>query len=93
MIFGMVVTVFGILLRALAEIKLEGNFSHIIRQEKSSSHQLVTTGIYRYFRHPSYTGWYYYLIGREIILHNGISFVITAVLFWIVLQARIKWVL
>lgn len=88
---GLFITVVGIILRACAEIKMEANFSHVIRQEKTNTHNLVTTGIYSFFRHPSYTGWFYYLIGREVILQNGIGFLLTSFLFWIVLQYRIMY--
>lgn len=86
---GFIVSLSGLILRAVAEIKMEANFSHIIRHERTNSHQLVTTGVYSVFRHPSYTGWYYFLVGREILLQNPFGFLISSLLNWIVLQARI----
>ena len=88
---GLAIAAAGIILRVLAEVKMEANFSHIIQSEKSSSHQLVTSGVYSIFRHPSYTGWYYYLVGREIILHNVLGFVITSSLFCFLLKYRIAY--
>ena len=81
---------FGIALRASSEITMKENFSHVIQCEKTNSHRLVTTGVYSFFRHPSYTGWYYYLLGREILLHNCICFIMTAYLFWVILSYRIE---
>lgn len=88
---GVVICVFGIILRAAAEVKMEANFSHVIRKEKSGSHQLVTTGVYAFFRHPSYTGWFYYCIGREVLLMNPINFLISMFLNWFLLYYRIPY--
>ena len=52
----------GFILRAAAEIQMEGNFTHQIRLERDPSHELITTGIYSICRHPSYTGWFYFLV-------------------------------
>ena len=40
MYVGAVICVCGVVLRAAAEVKMEANFSHVIRKEKSGSHQL-----------------------------------------------------
>lgn len=88
---GFVIASIGYLLRASAEIKMEANFTHVIRKEKDNTHELVTTGVYSIFRHPSYTGWFYYCIGREILLLNPVTFVIATVSTWFVMYYRIAW--
>lgn len=91
MYVGAVICVCGVVLRAAAEVKMEANFSHVIRKEKSGSHQLVTTGVYSFFRHPSYTGWFYYCIGREVVLMNPINFLFSTFMNWFLLYYRIPY--
>ncbi len=79
----------GLLLRFAAEVKLGTDFTYIIRKEKVGTHELVTNGIYSVFRHPSYTGWFYYCVGREILLMNPINFLVTAISTWLVIYYRI----
>ena len=40
-----------------------------------AGHELVTTGIYRYLRHPSYTGWFWWSVGTQLVLGNPLCFV------------------
>lgn len=42
------------------------NFSHLVQDEKQANHELVTYGIYRIWRHPSYVGWFYWSIGTQV---------------------------
>ena len=91
MCIGVVVCLLGIALRAAAEVKMEANFSHVIRKEKSCSHQLVTSGVYAFFRHPSYTGWFYYCISREVILQNPLGFLFSTIMNWALLYYRIPY--
>jgi protein-S-isoprenylcysteine O-methyltransferase len=63
---GMVLMVAGILFRAWAIHVLGRHFSvHVAIQ---TSHELVTSGPYRWFRHPSYTGTLMTLVGLPIAL-------------------------
>ena len=86
---GLSFAIGGFILRAAAEIQMEGNFTHVIRVEKETSHQLITTGIYSIFRHPSYTGWFYFLVGRDILLLNPISTIFSFITTWIIMWLRI----
>ncbi len=48
-------------------------------------HQLITTGIYRYMRHPMYAAHLVWAIGQILLLHNwiaGYSFIITMLPFY-----------
>ena len=89
---GICITLFGIALRASAEIEMGSNFTHLIRTEHVNSHELVTTGIYAWLRHPSYTGWFYYCVGRELILCNPFCFVLSALVNWGLLYFRIPYI-
>ena len=87
--FGFVISSAGLLLRFAAEVKLGTEFTYVIREEKVPTHELVTNGIYSVLMHPSYTGWFYYCVGREILLMNPVNFLVTAISSWLVIYYRI----
>eukprot|EP00928_Gymnodinium_smaydae_P024634 TRINITY_DN19876_c0_g1_i1.p1 TRINITY_DN19876_c0_g1~~TRINITY_DN19876_c0_g1_i1.p1 ORF type:complete len:267 (-),score=34.95 TRINITY_DN19876_c0_g1_i1:70-870(-) len=55
------------------------NFDHIVMQERKEGHQLVTSGIYQYLRHPAYFGFYYWSVFAQLLLANPLLFVACAV--------------
>ena len=61
---GLILVTSGELIRKLAMITAGSNFSHIVQDQKNSGHELVTHGIYKFSRHPSYVGWFYWSIGE-----------------------------
>ena len=63
---GFIVVVAGQTIRALAMYHCGEHFNHVIMTQKEESHKLVTTGIYKYLRHPSYFGWFYWTIGTQV---------------------------
>jgi len=67
--------------RVTAFFTCRKNFTHLVRYRKVAGHELVTNGIYSIFRHPSYTGYFYFSVGGQIFLGNAVS----SVLFTIVL--------
>lgn len=67
-----VVMVFGQVVRTLAMITAGSNFTHLVQEEKRKEHELVTSGIYQYFRHPSYFGWFVWSVATQIVLLNPI---------------------
>ena len=73
MIPALLVTVLAMLMRIVAFFTAKSNFTHLIAYKKKSSHELVTHGIYSIFRHPSYTGFFYYTVGIMILIGNFIS--------------------
>ncbi|GAA6007296.1 hypothetical protein JCM11491_003078 [Sporobolomyces phaffii] len=68
--FALVAT--GQFLRSFAMISASSNFSHL----KLPSHQLVTTGIYSWSRHPSYAGFYWWAVGTQIALGNPVCSIV-----------------
>lgn len=56
-------------------IHAAASFSHIVATSSSreASHTLVTTGVYSRFRHPSYTGFFYWAVATQGVLGNLIS--------------------
>lgn len=73
---AMIVLVAAQLLRSTAMITCGLNFTHQISYAKQQSHTLVTTGIYRILRHPSYTAFFYWACSLQILLLNPVSFIV-----------------
>lgn len=65
------------------------NFSHIVQEQRREGHALVTDGVYSVFRHPSYTGWFYWAIGTQVVLGNPICSVVYALAAWYFFRRRI----
>eukprot|EP00842_Homolaphlyctis_polyrhiza_P000078 jgi/Hompol1/1070/HPOL_001174-RA len=72
---GLFLVVIGQTMRSVGMITAGNNFSHLIAYHKEDDHQLVTNGIYSILRHPSYTGFYYWSLGLQILMLNPLCFV------------------
>jgi len=79
---GIVMVFVGQALRSSAMIHASNNFSHAVAFRKLKTHRLVTDGVYAWFRHPSYAGFFYWALGTQLVLQNPVSFVVFAVLLW-----------
>ncbi|XP_025768362.1 protein-S-isoprenylcysteine O-methyltransferase [Puma concolor] len=79
---GLLMVVFGECLRKAAMFTAGSNFNHVVQNEKSETHTLVTSGVYAWFRHPSYVGWFYWSIGTQVMLCNPICGVGYALTVW-----------
>ncbi|XP_043277373.1 protein-S-isoprenylcysteine O-methyltransferase [Venturia canescens] len=86
---GLAICVSGEALRKIAMFTAKQNFNHIIQTEKSTDHKLITHGVYRFCRHPSYVGWFYWSIGTQLILKNPICLLAYAVASWSFFHDRI----
>ncbi|VDB85438.1 unnamed protein product [Peniophora sp. CBMAI 1063] len=87
---GIVAVIIGQFLRSFAMISAATNFSHMIAYRKLAEHRLVKNGIYSWFRHPSYTGFFYWALGTQLVLQNPLSFVVFFFLLWRFFSSRIK---
>ena len=74
--FGVVMILFGHLLRIGAMFTAAKSFTHLVQHSKRQEHTLVTEGLYNFIRHPSYLGWSLWAIGTQIVLLNPVSFVL-----------------
>lgn len=63
---GLVVCVCSEIVRKSAMFTAKSNFSHLIQSQKEEDHRLVTHGIYKLCRHPSYVGWFYWSLGTQV---------------------------
>ncbi|TNJ28894.1 Isoprenylcysteine carboxyl methyltransferase [Giardia muris] len=87
---GLIGIVVGELLRKMAMLQNRW-FTHMIATERRNGHRLITTGVYRYIRHPGYAGWFIWAISTQIMLANPISTIGYGVVSWYFFNDRIKY--
>lgn len=90
MSIGLILVVAGQFFRSLAMITCGSSFNHIVQHRKKSDHHLITTGIYRVSRHPSYFGFFYWSIGLQLLCLNLVSAVIFTIVLWKFFNNRIQ---
>jgi len=90
-VIGLLLVIAGQYMRSAGMFTCKSNFSHHIEVEKRSDHVLVKTGIYKYLRHPSYTGFFYWGIGTQLLLMNPLSFIGYAVVLFRFFKSRIEY--
>lgn len=86
--YGMFLAAAGILVRARAICDCGDSFSHYIETE--APQVLVTSGIYAWCRHPSYTGFLLYVVGMQIIVGNVFIFALCLVVLFRFFTRRIE---
>ena len=73
--FGIPIIIIGLIVRIMARQSLKNQYSALVKT--SESHQLITTGIYKNFRHPAYLGSLMLILGIPLsswsILGLGIA--------------------
>lgn len=72
-IAGLILLIVGQVVRSLAMYTAGKSFSHIVKVEKENDHKLVTNGVYLFFRHPSYFGFFWWAMGTQLLLLNPIT--------------------
>lgn len=78
-------------LRTGAMMTAGESFNHYIQTTRKENHALVTTSVYRYLRHPSYVGFFYWSIGLQLLLGNRIFALISALVSWNFFKRRIAY--
>ncbi|KAJ2078535.1 farnesyl cysteine-carboxyl methyltransferase [Coemansia sp. RSA 988] len=78
---GFVIAIIGQIIRTLAMVTAKASFNHYVATHRAVDHQLITHGIYRYERHPSYVGFFLWAVGLQTMLKNAV----TTILFIVVL--------
>lgn len=86
--FGMLFV--GQVTRTLAMRHAGTNFNHLIQFRKKAGHVLVTDGIYRWLRHPSYFGFFWWGLGTQVIMGNTVCLMGYAVVLWRFFRHRIE---
>ncbi|CRK91988.1 CLUMA_CG005568, isoform A [Clunio marinus] len=88
-IVGSLICLSGEIVRKLAMFTAKKSFHHIVQFQQAEDHKLITNGIYRICRHPSYVGWFYWSIGTQIILTNPFCFIIYIIASWLFFKERV----
>ncbi|SOV80803.1 protein-S-isoprenylcysteine O-methyltransferase, putative [Plasmodium reichenowi] len=87
----------GMFLRIMGIINCSKSFSFYVLSSYSlekkymkGKHNLIKKGIYKYMRHPCYTGWFYYSIFLQLLLSNLFCFTLSFLLSWVYFYRTIK---
>lgn len=84
---GILLIIFGIAIRWICVFTLKNNFTYIIQTQKNQ--HLVTGGIYKYVRNPSYTACIIILLGISFSLRHIIALILVTVISIICFEIRI----
>jgi protein-S-isoprenylcysteine O-methyltransferase len=87
---GLAMVVVGQVVRSTAMAQAGTNFNHTVQSKKNDGHELVTTGLYNYFRHPSYFGFFWWGIGTQVMLGNTVCFLGYTGVLWYFFNRRIS---
>ena len=86
-VVGVVLYTAGLAIALLARVQLGGNWSDIEAPQLSQNQAVVDRGIYRYIRHPIYTGDLLLLCGFELALNSWLVLGLIAIVPYVVSQA------
>lgn len=86
---GVLICIFGDVLRKLAMFHAGNSFSHIVQSSKKDDHKLVTNGVFSKFRHPSYVGWFTWSLGTQVLLANPLCLTVYTWVSWSFFNERI----
>ena len=81
--------VVGQALRTTAMVQAGQNFNHTVQVRKKEEHELVVDGVYAWLRHPSYVGFFWWGLGTQVVMGNGVCFVGYAAVLWSFFSGRI----
>ncbi|KAK4623669.1 Isoprenylcysteine O-methyltransferase [Fulvia fulva] len=87
---GVVLVLVGQVVRTIAMCQAGTNFNHIVQGKKKDDHELVTDGIYSYFRHPSYFGFFWWAVGTQVLVGNKVCLVGYVIVLWQFFNDRIR---
>jgi protein-S-isoprenylcysteine O-methyltransferase len=88
---GLALAIAGDALRKAAWLTARFAFTHKIKREKRPGHVLITSGVYRYIRHPGYLGWAVWAVGSQLLLGNVVSVALFAVVGYRFFRIRIAY--
>ena len=72
---GLIMIAIGLTIRFSAILHAGKSFNHTIQFSRSSDHKLITDGIYKYIRHPSYLGFLIFAVGTQVFFSNPICII------------------
>ncbi|KAF2219044.1 protein-S-isoprenylcysteine O-methyltransferase [Elsinoe ampelina] len=90
MLFAAFLVFLGQSVRSVAMAQAGTNFNHIPVKERVEGHRLVTWGVYKHFRHPSYFGFFWWAVGTQLFVGNLFCTIAYAVVLWRFFDSRIR---
>ncbi|KAL7626598.1 farnesyl cysteine-carboxyl methyltransferase [Parahypoxylon ruwenzoriense] len=87
---GFIMVIGGQFVRSAAMVQAGQSFNHTVQYRKKDSHNLVTTGLYSFLRHPAYFGFFYWGIGTQMVLGNPFCFVGYTIVLWQFFSKRVR---
>ncbi|RLV96643.1 Protein-S-isoprenylcysteine O-methyltransferase [Spathaspora sp. JA1] len=90
-VLGLILALSGQIIRSISMYTAQESFNHYIqRDHKVENHVLVTHGVYKYIRHPSYFGFFWWFIGLQLYLNNIAVFIGGGYILWKFFKVRIE---
>ncbi|KAK5174625.1 farnesyl cysteine-carboxyl methyltransferase [Saxophila tyrrhenica] len=87
---GVGLVALGQSVRTLAMAQAGTNFNHTPAKTKEEGHVLVTEGVYRWLRHPSYFGFFWWAFGTQVLVGNKVCVVGYLMTLWMFFWKRIR---
>lgn len=88
---GLALVIIGETIRKLAILTAGRSFTHLIKRYIEDDHVLITHGLYKYVRHPSYCGFFIWSIGTQVMLCNPVCTLGFALVVWHFFHMRIPY--
>ncbi|CXJ26031.1 protein-S-isoprenylcysteine O-methyltransferase, putative [Plasmodium berghei] len=89
-LMGLILRIFGLLHCSKNFCFYVLNADSLINKYIKNKHSLVTWGLYKYMRHPCYTGWFYYSLFLQLSLFNIFGFFLCFIVSWMYFYNTIK---
>lgn len=87
-VIGVVIYTSGLVLAIIGRVQLGKNWANIEDFQILQEQQLVQNGIYKYIRHPIYTGDFLLILGLELALNSWLVLIAIPLAFVIYWQAK-----
>ena len=81
-VLGFLLVAIGQGVRSAAMAEAGKSFNHVVQSRKKDDHVLIQSGVYRFLRHPSYFGFFWWGLGTQLVLGNQICFLAYAIILW-----------
>lgn len=91
MVPALIVSILSLVMRIMAFFTAKSNFTHKVSSSKKPTHKLVTHGIYSIFRHPSYTGFFYFSVASMVLIGNFVSAILFGLMLSVFFDERIEY--
>lgn len=88
---GFLMEAIGLYIRFSAILHAGKSFNHMIQRKKDQDHVLVTDGMYKYFRHPAYFGFFLFAVGTQVMLKNILGVIGFSYVLWHFFDRRIRY--